>query len=77
MNQANMGNNDIHFWGLSEQHVNLCVKHIMVKVGLLMENKEILSNYFSGNKGIPHSIVGIKGTVIYFQLKFPLLLNRR
>ena len=32
---------------------------------------------FSGNKGIPHSIVGIKGTVIYFQLKFPLLLNRR
>ena len=45
--QANTGNNDRHFWGSSEHKSfkdqgNLRLKHIMVKVGLLMENKGIV-----------------------------------
>ena len=51
-----MGNNDRHFWRSSEQHRsfkdqgNLSLTHIMVKVGLLIGNKDILSNYFSKSR---------------------------
>ena len=50
---TNMGNNDRHFWGSNEQSKSckdqrsLSLKHTMVKVGLLMGNKGILSNNFS------------------------------
>ena len=43
--QANMGNNGTSFWASSEQHKsfkdqeNLSLKHIMVKVSLLIGNK--------------------------------------
>ena len=53
INQANMGNIDRHFWRSSEPRKsfkdqgNLSLTHIMIKVGLLIGNKGILSNYFS------------------------------
>ena len=54
-----MGNNYIHFWGSNGQHKSIkeqgsfILRRIMVKVGLLVGNKGLLSNCFSGNKGIP------------------------
>ena len=57
-----MGNNDRHFWGSNGQHKSFkeqgsfSLRHIMVKVGLLVGNKGILNLRVSlhhGNRGKP------------------------